>query len=169
MGKVEKDKSAAAPPKAPKGRRHPGFPKGRQLEPAERRRVVDLIGSGPYKRDLLIEYLHLIQDAENCLCAGHLHGLADCLHLSMAEVYEVASFYDHFDIVKDGEAKPAPVTIRVCDSLSCLLAGADPLIAELEASADPAKIRIVRAPCMGGCDVAPAARIGNREIGNATA
>ncbi|MEZ5800696.1 MAG: NAD(P)H-dependent oxidoreductase subunit E, partial [Nitratireductor sp.] len=86
-----------------------------------------------------------------------------------AEVYEVASFYDHFDIVKEGGAGPAPVTIRVCDSLSCMMAGADALIGALEKGADPAKVRVMRAPCMGGCDVAPAARIGDREVGHASA
>ena len=129
--------------------------------------LIELIG-GPYKRDLLIEYLHKIQDAENCLMAGHMHALASLMKLPMAEVYEVASFYDHFDIVKHEEDRPAPITIRVCDSLSCMMAGAETLISELEAGADKSKIRIMRAPCMGGCDVAPAARIGDAEIGNAT-
>ena len=145
-----------------------GFPKGRVLELEDRDRVIELIGSEPYKRDLLIEYLHKIQDAENCLMAGHMHALAALMRISMAEVYEVASFYDHFDIVKHVEDRPAPITIRVCDSLSCQLAGAESLIAKLEAGADKVKIRIMRAPCMGGCDVAPAARIGDIEVGNAT-
>ena len=91
------------------------------------------------------------------------------MKLPMAEVYEVASFYDHFDIVKDEEDRPAPITIRVCDLLSCMMAGAETLISQLEAGADKSKIRIMRAPCMGGCDVAPAARIGDAEVGNATA
>ncbi|MCB1386417.1 MAG: NAD(P)H-dependent oxidoreductase subunit E [Nitratireductor sp.] len=150
-------------------RRNPGFPKGRALDPAEITRVVELIGEGPYVRDLLIEYLHKIQDAENCITDGHMQALANRLRISMAEVFEVASFYDHFDLVKDGEARPAPITIRVCDSLSCMLAGAETLIGELEKGADRSKVRVVRAPCMGGCDVAPAARIGDREVGHATA
>jgi formate dehydrogenase len=145
------------------------FPKGRVLDPADREYLVGLIGKGPYKRDLLIEYLHQIQDAENCLMAGHMHALASLMKLPMAEVYEVASFYDHFDIVKDEQDRPAPITIRVCDSLSCMMAGAEALISQLEAGADKSKIRIMRAPCMGGCDVAPAARIGDAEVGNATA
>ncbi|MGB7316701.1 MAG: NAD(P)H-dependent oxidoreductase subunit E, partial [Planktotalea sp.] len=139
------------------------------LNPEDTARVETLIGQGPYKRDLLIEYLHKIKDAENCLMAGHMHALASLMKLPMAEVYEVASFYDHFDIVKNEEDRPAPITIRVCDSLSCMMAGAETLINELEAGADKSKIRIMRAPCMGGCDVAPAARIGDAEIGNATA
>lgn len=145
------------------------FPKGRVLEVEDSDRVRELIGQEPYKRDLLIEYLHKIQDAENCLTAGHMQALASLMRLSMAEVYEVASFYDHFDIVKEDEDRPAPITIRVCESLSCMMAGAETLIAELEAGADKSQIRVMRAPCMGGCDVAPAARVGDREIGNASA
>lgn len=140
--------------------------KGRQLDEAALAEVDALIGDGERKRDLLIEYLHLIQDQYSCLEARHLRALAETMRLSMAEVYEVASFYDHFDIVKEGEEKPAPVTIRVCDSLSCMMAGAETLISELEAGADKEKIRILRAPCMGGCDVAPAARVGDKEVGN---
>ena len=97
-----------------------------------------------------------------------MRALAEAMRLSMAEVYEVASFYDHFDIVKEGEDKPAPITIRVCDSLSCMMAGAETLISELEAGVDLNNVRIMRAPCMGGCDVAPAVRVGDQEIGNAT-
>ena len=145
-----------------------GFPKGRVLDPEDRDHVAGLIGDGPYRRDLLIEYLHKIQDAENCLTAGHLQALASLMRISMAEVYEVASFYDHFDIVKDDAERPAPLTIRVCDSLSCMMAGAEALITGLEAGVDKSKVRVVRAPCMGGCDVAPAARIGDRELAEAT-
>jgi len=143
--------------------------KGRQLDEAALAEVDVLLGDASRSRDLLIEHLHKIQDAYGCLEAKHLRALAETMRLSMAEIYEVASFYDHFDIVKEGEAKPAPVTIRVCDSLSCMMAGAETLIGELEAGADKDKVRIMRAPCMGGCDVAPAARVGNREVGNATA
>jgi len=142
--------------------------KGRQLDEASLAEVDALIGEGERKRDLLIEYLHLIQDKYSCLEARHMRALAETMKVSMAEVYEVASFYDHFDIVKEGEAKPAPVTIRVCDSLSCMMAGAETLISELESGADKEKIRIMRAPCMGGCDVAPAARVGDKEVGNVT-
>ena len=143
--------------------------KGRQLDETALAEVESLIGDAPLQRDLLIEHLHKIQDHFGCLHARHLRALAHAMKLSMAEVYEVASFYDHFDIVKEGEAAPAPVTIRVCDSLSCMMAGAETLISELEAGCDPEKIRVMRAPCMGGCDVAPAVRVGNREIGHATA
>ena len=165
---------SVAEPTGGKGKKGRAFQaKGRQLDEAALAEVVGLIdgpqGATARRRDLLIEYLHLIQDHFGCLNARHLRALAEALRISQAEVYEVASFYDHFDIVKEGEAAPAPVTIRVCDSLSCMMAGAEALIGELEKGADPSRIRIMRAPCMGGCDVAPAARIGNREMGHATA
>ncbi len=144
-------------------------PKGRQLDDAALADVRHLLEERPRRRDLLIEHLHLIQDHYGHLSARHLRALAEEMRLSQAEVYEVASFYDHFDIVKEGDPPPPPQTIRVCDSLSCAMAGAEALISNLEAGADPAKVRIARAPCMGGCDQAPAARIGNREIGHATA
>src|SRR5690606_19937394 len=121
------------------------------------------------RRDLLIEFLHLIQDRYGHLSAQHLRALAEDMRLSQAEVYEVATFYDHFDVVKEGEAPPAPLTIRVCDSVSCMLAGAETLLAELQAGADPAAIRVMRAPCMGRCAGAPAARIGDREVDHANA
>ena len=121
------------------------------------------------RSDLLIEHLHLLQDHFGCLHARHLRALAEEMRLSQVEIYEVASFYDHFDIVKENETVPPPLTIRVCDSLSCMMAGAEALIAKLEAGVDPQKVRVVRAPCLGGCDVAPAARIGDREVGHANA
>ncbi|MDZ5698620.1 NAD(P)H-dependent oxidoreductase subunit E [Chelativorans sp. M5D2P16] len=131
--------------------------------------VRALLGPQPRRRDLLIEFLHLIQDQYGCLSAPHLRALAEEMRLSQAEVYEVASFYDHFDIVKEGAAKPAPLTIRVCDSISCMLAGAETLLEKLSASVDPQDIRVVRAPCMGRCATAPAARIGDREVDHADA
>ena len=115
---------------------------------------------GPYERALLIEYLHKIQDAEHCLPAGHLHALADLVRIPMAEVYEVATFYAHFDVVQDGEDRPASTTIRVCDSLSCMMAGAEKLLAAL-GSEDWQDVRVVRAPCIGACDVAPAVEVGH--------
>ncbi len=152
------------------GRRNKVFlPKGRQLDETALAEVEAAIAGMDRRRDLLIEYLHRIQDRHGCLSARHLRALAETMRLSQAEIYEVASFYDHFDVVREGEAEPAPVTIRICDSLSCAMAGAEKLLAEVEAGTDPEKIRVMRAPCMGGCDVAPAARVGNREIGHATA
>ena len=116
--------------------------------------VRGLIGQPPYERPLLIEYLHQIQDAEGCLPAGHLQGLAELMRLPMAEVYEVATFYAHFDVVGDGEERPAAVTIRVCDSLSCMLAGAEALIGALGEDC-PDNVRVVRAPCIHGDSLTP--------------
>ncbi|MBZ9895638.1 NAD(P)H-dependent oxidoreductase subunit E [Mesorhizobium sp. BR1-1-6] len=144
-------------------------PKGRPLDDAALAEVQALLGARQRRRDLLIEFLHLIQDRYGCLSARHLRALAQDMRLSQAEVYEVATFYDHFDVVKEGEMPPAPLTIRVCDSVSCMLAGADTLLAELQAGADPAATRVMRAPCMGRCAGAPAARIGDREVDQATA
>jgi formate dehydrogenase len=159
---------------------HPGsgrrksapFPKGRVLKRAEVDAVRALLGDAPRERALLLEYLHLIQDQEGALPAGHLHALAEELAIPMAEVYEVATFYAHFDIVSDGEAKPAPITIRVCDSLSCMLAGAEELLATLKAKNLPREmpsVRVLRAPCIGSCATAPAAEVGHRHVDHATA
>jgi len=153
---------------------HPGagrrraslFPKGRVLRQEEVDAVRALIGPGPYERALLIEYLHKIQDAEKCLPAGHLHGLAELLRIPMAEVYEVATFYAHFDVVSDGEPRPAGITVRVCDSLSCMLAGAEDLLHQLETAKLP-DVRVVRAPCIGACHTAPACEVGHALIGHA--
>ncbi len=169
--------TAKASGAAGQGRRsiHPGagrrsaplFPKGRVLRQSDVDAVRALIGAGPYARPLLIEYLHKIQDAEGCLLASHLHGLSELLRVSMAEVYEVATFYAHFDVVADGEARPPDVTIRVCDSLSCMLAGAELLIDELQAEA-MANVRVVRAPCIGSCHTAPACEVGHHHVDHAT-
>ncbi len=148
-------------------RRSPFFPKGRLLKPEEREAVTAILGPEPRERSRLIEYLHLIQDREKCLPAGLLHGLADELGIPMAEVYEVASFYAHFDIVKDDEPRPPETTIRVCDSLSCALAGAETLLTRLQAT-QGANVRVVRAPCMGRCDTAPVCEIGHRAVDHAT-
>ena len=150
------------------GRRQaPLFPKGRVLREAEVAAVRALIGPEPYERPLLIEYLHKIQDTEGCLPAGHLHGLAELMRLPMAEIYEVATFYAHFDVVADGEPRPPAITVRVCDSLSCMLAGAERLIEELQAESIP-NVRVVRAPCIGSCHTAPACEVGHRHVDNAT-
>ncbi|MCT4556323.1 MAG: NAD(P)H-dependent oxidoreductase subunit E, partial [Pelagimonas sp.] len=100
-------------------------PKGRQYEDFALAEVRALLGDRPRRRDLLIEFLHLIQDAHGHLSAAHLRALAEEMRISMAEIQEVASFYAHFDIVKEGETPPPALTIRVCDSLSCELAGAE--------------------------------------------
>ncbi len=154
---------------------HPGsgrrkamlHPKGRVMDPRELAVVQALIGDGPYERALLIEYLHKIQDAEGCLPAGHLQGLAEVMRIPMAEVYEVATFYAHFDVVPDDAARPPKTTIRVCESLSCMMAGAEQLISALEAK-NMADVRVVRAPCIGSCHTAPAVHVGHHHVDNAT-
>jgi len=152
-----------------RSRRKDRGPKGRPLDDAALDQVRALLGDRPRRRDLLIEFLHLIQDEYRCLSAAHLRALAEEMKLAQAEIYEVASFYDHFDVVKEGEAKPAPLTIRVCDSIACMVAGAEQLVSELQGKADPAAIRVMRAPCVGRCAGAPAARVGDREVDKATA
>jgi formate dehydrogenase len=149
-------------------RKAPLFPKGRVLRREEVSAVQALLGDRPRERALLIEYLHLIQDSQGCLPEGYLHALAAELRISMAEIYEVATFYAHFDVVGATEPPPPKVTIRVCESLSCMLAGADALVAELE-TAQVSGVRVVRAPCLGACDVAPAAEVGHRHVARATA
>src|SRR6185312_14766599 len=149
------------------GRRRPRrTPKGRQIDTQALEEVQALLTDRPRRRDLLIEHLHLIQDHYGHLSANHLAALAHEMRLSQTEVYEVATFYAHFDVVKDGPPPP-PITVRVCENLSCAMAGAEKLIAELPAKLG-ANVRVVRAPCMGGCDVAPAVAIGHVQMKHAT-
>src|SRR5450631_4887799 len=130
------------------GRRRPGrTPKGRQVDPQALAEVCALLGSRPRRRDLLIEHLHLIQDQYGHLSAAHLAALAQEMKLALTEVYEVATFYSHFDVVKEGQEPPPAVTVRVCDSLSCAMAGAEKLFAELPKKLGK-DVRVVRAPCM---------------------
>ena len=143
-------------------------PKGRQVDDRAWEEVLDLLGDRPRRRDLLIEFLHLIQDQYGHLSAAHMCALAEEMRLSMAEVYEVATFYAHFDVVKEGETPPPALTIRVCDSLSCELAGAQALKQALEDGLDPAEVRVLRAPCMGRCDTAPVLELGHHHIDHAT-
>ena len=142
--------------------------KGRPLEERALEEVRALLGARPRRRDLLIEHLHLIQDKYGHLSAAHLRALAEEMRLAQAEVYEVATFYAHFDVVKEGEAPPPPFTVRVCDSLSCELAGAQALMEALDTSLDPRAVRVVRAPCMGRCDTAPVIELGHNHIDRAT-
>ena len=143
-------------------------PKGRQLVDDSWDEVRSLLGHGPHRRDLLIEYLHLIQDQYGHLSTVHLRALAEEMNISMAAIYEVASFYAHFDVVKEGETPPPALTIRVCDSLSCEIAGAQQLKALLEDGLNPKEVRVLRAPCMGRCDTAPVLEIGHNHIDHAT-
>jgi formate dehydrogenase beta subunit len=153
-----------------KGRKKKGriVDRGRQVQPAALQEIRDLLGDKSRQRDLLIEHLHLIQDKFGHISASHLAALAVEMTLPQAEVYEVATFYAHFDVIKEGETAPPAVTIRVCDSLSCQLRGADQLKAALEAKVDPAQVRVLNAPCMGRCDTAPVAEVGHRHVDNAT-
>ena len=144
------------------------YPKGRHLEENEAEALKEILNGEPRVRDRLIEYLHLIQDRVGYLSSGLLQALAKELKIPMAEVYEVASFYAHFDIVLDGEKPPEPITIRVCESLSCALAGAEDLISALESASLP-DTRILRAPCMGRCDTAPVAEVGHNHVDRASA
>ncbi|MCF6317167.1 MAG: NAD(P)H-dependent oxidoreductase subunit E [Marinosulfonomonas sp.] len=143
-------------------------PKGRQLDDTALSEVRALIGPGQMARDLLIENLHLLQDAYGHLSAAHLRALCEDMRLGMAEVYEVASFYAHFDVLKEGEGPPPPLTIRVCDSLSCEMAGAQQLMAAIKDGLDASEVRILRAPCMGRCDTAPVLELGHNHIDHAT-
>ena len=143
-------------------------PKGRQLDETALAELRALLGDALLRRDLLIEYLHLIQDRFGHLSAARLRALAEEMRLSMAEVYEVASFYAHFDVVREGETPPPALTVRVCDSLSCELAGAQALKAALEKGFDPSELRVLRAPCMGRCDTAPVVELGHNHIDRAT-
>jgi NADH:ubiquinone oxidoreductase subunit F (NADH-binding)/NADH:ubiquinone oxidoreductase subunit E len=156
--------------------RHPGKgqrrgaarPKGRQVDVAALEEVQNLLGERPRRRDLLIEHLHLIQDRYGHLSAAHLAALAQEMRLAMTEVFEVATFYAHFDVVKEDETPPPPLTIRVCDSLTCEMLGANELMAALQGGLDPKAVRVVRAPCMGHCDTAPVAEVGHHYVDHAT-
>jgi formate dehydrogenase len=135
-------------------------PKGRQVDPQALEEIQALLGDRSRQRDLLIEHLHLIQDRYGHLSAAHLAALAMEMKLALVEVYEVASFYAHFDIVLEGETPPPKLTVRVCDSLTCEMMGAQKLLAELPAKLGSG-VRVVRAPCMGGCHNAPVTAIGH--------
>ncbi|NKB29212.1 MAG: NADH-quinone oxidoreductase subunit F [Rhodobacteraceae bacterium] len=148
-----------------KGRR---TPKGRQPSDEALAEVQSLLGDRPRRRDLLIEFLHLIQDKHGHLSADNIAALALEMRMSQAEVFEVATFYAHFDVVKDGDTPPPALTIRVCDSLSCELAGAQALQNALEDGLDASEVRVLRAPCMGRCDTAPVLEIGHNHIDHAT-
>lgn len=143
-------------------------PKGRQVDDQALEEVRALLGNTPRRRDLLIEFLHLIQDAYGHLSAAHVRALAEEMRLAQAEIYEVATFYAHFDVVREDETPPPALTIRVCESLSCELAGAEQLAQALKDGMDPAEVRVLRAPCMGRCDSAPVAEVGHNHIGHAT-
>ena len=162
-----KNPTSTDPPRQNRGRVR-STPKGRRVDPAARDEVRALLGDAPRRTDLLIEYLHKIQDRYGCLQARHLVALADELKMAMAEVYEVATFYHHFDVIKEGEPLPPAITVRVCDSISCELAGAHELLATLQSRLG-ARVRVKTAPCVGRCETAPVAVVGQHPIPHATA
>ncbi len=149
---------------APAKKRRNLRPRGRALDADALAELRIWLGPMPRRRDLLIEALHRIQDEAGCLPARHLRALAEEWALPQAEIFEVASFYHHFDIVKEGEAAPAPLTIRVCDSVSCMMAGAGALAEALEARLDPDRVRVQRVPCIGRCAGAPAVHVGQKAV-----
>jgi len=144
-----------------------GTPKGRAVDPSAREDVRALLGDAPRRRDLLIEHLHKIQDRYGHLSAAHLVALAAEMKMAMAEVYEVATFYHHFDVVKDGDTAPPSVTVRVCDSIACDLAGSHELLKKLP-SALGSDVRVLHAPCVGRCETAPVAVVGQNPVPHAT-
>jgi len=141
------------------------IPKGRAVDPQALEEVRGLLGDEPRRADLLIEHLHRINDRFGHLPAAHLAALAQEMRLAFAEVYEVATFYHHFEVVKEGEQAPPKLTVRVCDSIACELAGAQSLLKSLSFGKE---VRVVPAPCVGRCEVAPAVIVGQNPIGNAT-
>src|SRR5262245_54042771 len=158
--------SVAARPQG-KGGRVRATPKGRQIDPRARDEVRALLKDDPRRRDLLIEYLHRIQDSFGHLAARHLVALAAEMKLAMTEVYEVATFYHHFDVVKEGDAARAAITVRVCDSISCEMAGANELLAKLPGILGK-DVRVLHAPCVGRCETAPNVVVGQNPVPHAT-
>jgi NADH:ubiquinone oxidoreductase subunit F (NADH-binding)/NADH:ubiquinone oxidoreductase subunit E len=142
-------------------------PKGRRVDPQALREVQELLGDGSRRRDLLIEHLHKIQDRYHALSAAHLAALAQEMKLAQSEVYEVASFYHHFDVLRDGDAVPASLTVRVCAGLSCEMAGAQDLLDRLPALLGT-EVRVLAAPCVGRCETAPAALVGQHPVTSAS-
>jgi NADH:ubiquinone oxidoreductase subunit F (NADH-binding)/NADH:ubiquinone oxidoreductase subunit E len=145
-----------------------GHPKGRPLDPQAVTEISALLGDSPRRRDLLIEFLHRIQDRYGYISAAHILALAEELKLARTEVYEVATFYHHFDVVKEGETPPPPLTVRICETLSCQMAGADSLRHAVEGASGPG-VRVVGAPCVGRCEHAPVAVVGRHTVDGATA
>ena len=152
---------------APQGRKRArATPKGRQIDTRALEEMQSLLTGRERRHDLLIEHLHLIQDHYGHISSDHLAALAQEMKLSQTEVYEVATFYAHFDVVKNAPPPP-PVTVRVCENLSCAMAGAEKLLADLPGKLGSG-VRVVRAPCMGACDHAPAVAVGHVQTMNAT-
>ena len=155
--------------------RHPGnskrkarlAPRGRQVQAGARDELNKVLGTGSLRRDLLIEYLHLLNDRHGHLSVEHLTALADRMRLAHSEVYEVASFYAHFTLVQEDQVPPPSITLRVCDSPACEMAGASRLATELEDHLG-ARVRVLRAPCMGRCDTAPVVALNQNHVDHAS-
>ena len=160
--------SSTAAPRPRRDRPPAYYPKGRQVDAAAVEEVRRLLADQPRRRDLLIEHLHRVQDWYGCITARHIAALAAEMRLAQAEVYEVASFYAHFDVVLDGEMPPPPLTVRVCDGIACELAGSHGLRKSLTETLGP-DMRVIPAPCVGGCDKAPVAVVGRRQVWQADA
>ena len=153
-------------------KRRRSAPRGRQLEPAVLSELRDLLGDegvdpSLQHRDRLIEHLHALQDTYGYLSMPRLRALATFMNQPMAAIYETATFYAHFDVIHDEQPPPPGITLRVCDSLSCRLAGTEALHRALSDGADPATVRVQRAPCMGRCDTAPVVAVGHCHVLNA--
>ncbi|MEW8453322.1 MAG: NAD(P)H-dependent oxidoreductase subunit E [Candidatus Thiodiazotropha sp.] len=147
-------------------KREPGHNKGRRVKPAVLAEIRELLGETPRRPELLIELLHRLQDAHGYITIDQVMALAQELNISSAHVYEVASFYHHFDLVGEGETPPPPLTVRVCDSIACMLDGAESLIADLRASLGDG-VRVQPVPCIGRCQDAPAAVVGQQPVAQA--
>src|SRR4051812_42046380 len=160
---AEADNSRVTKGKGKAGR----YPKGRPVEAAAVEEVLALLGDEPRRRDLLIEHLHKINDRYGHLSAAHLAALAQEMRLSQTEVYEVATFYHHFEVVKEGETPPPTLTVRVCDSIACELAGSEELLEKLPGILGK-DARVLHAPCVGRCEAAPVAVVGQNPVGHAT-
>ena len=160
--------SALSMSKESRRKRRRSQPKGRQVDLDALREIKALLGDRPRREDMVLEYLHLIQDHYGYLAAPHLVALASELQLPRAQVFEVATFYHHMDVVKEGVAPPPALTIRVCDSLTCAMKGAETLAAALESGTDPGKVRIQRVSCVGRCAEAPVAIVGQRPVESAS-
>ena len=151
----------------PRRKKRLGRNRTRQVDSDDRQSVLATLGDMPIQRDLLIEYLHQLQDRYGHITGGRIVALADLMKLAPAEIYEVATFYHHFDIVTDGEPMPPPLTVRVCDSVTCELFGSEALISSLQANLGN-NVRVQRVPCVGRCDEAPVAVVGKNPISRAT-
>jgi len=155
-------------PSGKKRRRTRFQDRGRQVDAAALTEIQELLDGKARNRNLLIEHLHIIQDTFNQISERHLAALAREMNIPMAEAYEVATFYAHFDVRKDHEVPLPKLTVRVCDSLSCQLRGAESLLEEIQKNASKEEVHLVRAPCVGRCDLAPVVEVGHNYVDQAT-